>query len=67
MFLSATQYDAPAVTAICEGIDAAAYRDDILTRIYAGAVAFYGNNTCHVNPNKYTDTEHRHLTVGDGR
>lgn len=57
MFLLAAQYDAPAVTAICEGIDAAAYGDDILSRIYAGAVAFYGNSTCHVNPNKYTDTE----------
>jgi len=46
MFLSTAQYDAPIVTAICEGIDAAAYGDDILSRIYAGVVVFYGNSTC---------------------
>lgn len=54
MYSSAAQYNAPSrdsINLICNGIDQAAF-GNILDKIYAGAVAFYGNGTC-LNTNPY--------------
>ncbi|MED6132910.1 hypothetical protein PIB30_023316 [Stylosanthes scabra] len=53
MYTTAAQYDRPPyypVTVICGGIDGiSSKKSDILSKIYAGVVAFWGNNTCKVN------------------
>ncbi|KAI8524206.1 hypothetical protein RHMOL_Rhmol13G0132100 [Rhododendron molle] len=50
-YAGAAQYDMPPsypVTQICGGIDGAK-GNDVLGKIYAGLVAYYGNQTCFVN------------------
>ncbi|XP_054792131.1 uncharacterized protein LOC129316417 [Prosopis cineraria] len=52
MYTSAAQYNRPPsypVTVICGGIDGASFGSDILSKIYAGVVAYEGNGTCKVN------------------
>jgi len=54
MYSFAAQYNAPSsdsINLICNGIDQAAF-GNILDKIYAGVVAFYGNGTC-LNTNPY--------------
>ena len=50
----AAQYDAPPsypVTVVCGGIDGAPEGSDILSRIFAGVVAFRGNMSCYYTSN----------------
>ena len=54
MYQKAALYNDPPITTICKAIDGATYGDDILSRIYGGMVAGYGNKKCNVNPDKYT-------------
>lgn len=52
MYASAAQYNRPPiypVTVICGGIDRASFGSDMLSKIYAGLVAYKGNTTCKVN------------------
>ncbi|TKY48591.1 Lysosomal Pro-X carboxypeptidase [Spatholobus suberectus] len=52
MYTSAAQYNEPPrypVTVICGGIDGASFGSDILSKIYAGLVAYKGNTKCKVN------------------
>lgn len=52
-YATVAQYNNPPiypVTKICGAIDGgASFGSDILSRIYAGVVAFKGNSTCKVN------------------
>ncbi|KAG5051576.1 hypothetical protein JHK87_003774 [Glycine soja] len=51
-YVYAAQYNQPPrypVSEICGGIDGASLGSDILSKIYAGVVALWGNNTCKVN------------------
>ncbi|PRQ33320.1 putative lysosomal Pro-Xaa carboxypeptidase [Rosa chinensis] len=61
MYTRAAQYDHPPnypVTVVCGGIDGASSADDILTKIFAGVVAYTGNRSCYVNPPKnLTETD----------
>ncbi|XP_052476922.1 uncharacterized protein LOC105799125 isoform X2 [Gossypium raimondii] len=53
MYASAAQYDRPPrypVTVICGGIDGANEKQDILSKIFAGVVAYRGNCSCYINP-----------------
>ena len=60
MYASAAQYNSPPrypVTVICGGIDGASSESDILSKIYAGVVAYRGNSTCKVNgPTNVSET-----------
>ncbi|XP_028756887.1 lysosomal Pro-X carboxypeptidase [Neltuma alba] len=60
MYATAAQYNKPPkypVTVICGGIDEATFGSDILSKIYAGVVAYRGNATCKVNgPINVTET-----------
>ncbi|KAJ1388976.1 Peptidase S28 [Sesbania bispinosa] len=52
MYASAAQYNRPPiypVNVICGGIDGAPFGSDILSKIFAGVVAYRGNSTCKVN------------------
>lgn len=54
-YLSAAQYDQPPsypVTEICGGIDGASEGADILSRVFAGLVAYIGNRSCY-DTNEY--------------
>ncbi|PRQ33317.1 putative lysosomal Pro-Xaa carboxypeptidase [Rosa chinensis] len=61
MYARAAQYDRPPkypVTVVCGGIDGASSTDDILTKIFAGVVAYTGNRSCYVNqPRNLTETD----------
>ncbi|KAK9939961.1 hypothetical protein M0R45_016640 [Rubus argutus] len=61
MYSGAAQYNDPPrypVTMICGGIDGASSTDDILTKIFAGVVAYNGNWSCYVNqPRNETETD----------
>lgn len=61
MYAGAAQYDRPPrypVTVICRGIDGASSTDDILTKIFAGVVAYTGNRSCYINqPRNETETD----------
>jgi len=49
MYDSAAQYNAPPsypFNMICNAIDQATFGNKILEKIYAGAVAIYGNGRC---------------------
>ncbi|WRX32245.1 Peptidase S28 - like 5 [Theobroma cacao] len=55
MYAYAAQYNRPPrypVSVVCGGIDGASFgsQDDILTKIFSGVVAYYGNRSCYVNP-----------------
>ncbi|KAL6342048.1 hypothetical protein AAG906_038294 [Vitis piasezkii] len=55
----AAQYDAPPsypVTVVCGGIDGAPEGSDILSRIFAGVVAFRGNMSCYYTSDNPTET-----------
>ncbi|RDX79805.1 Lysosomal Pro-X carboxypeptidase, partial [Mucuna pruriens] len=60
MYSYAAQYNQPPrypVSVICGGIDEASLGSDILSRIYAGVVAYKGNTTCKVNgPTNVSET-----------
>ncbi|WVZ00397.1 hypothetical protein V8G54_026466 [Vigna mungo] len=60
MYTYAAQYNHPPrypVTVICGGIDKGSFGSDILSKIYAGVVAFKGNTTCKVNaPSNLSET-----------
>ncbi|KAH7836337.1 hypothetical protein Vadar_000047 [Vaccinium darrowii] len=52
IYARAAQYDMPPlypVTQVCGGIDGAKEGTDILGKIFAGLVAFIGNQTCYIN------------------
>ncbi|KAL2349097.1 hypothetical protein Fmac_003097 [Flemingia macrophylla] len=52
MYVDAAQYNQPPkypVNVICGGIDGASHGSDILSKIFAGVVAYRGNTTCKVN------------------
>ncbi|KAJ1388978.1 Peptidase S28 [Sesbania bispinosa] len=52
IYAIAAQYNSPPaypVSMVCGGIDGASFGSDILSRIYAGVVAFNGNTKCTVN------------------
>ncbi|KAI5602985.1 hypothetical protein BDE02_01G189500 [Populus trichocarpa] len=56
MYANAAQYNSPPtypVNEVCKGIDDDASGDDILSRIFRGVVAYYGNRTCYFNNNAY--------------
>ncbi|KAK4286391.1 hypothetical protein QN277_002952 [Acacia crassicarpa] len=59
MYATAAQYNGPPtypVNVVCGGIDGATFGSDILSKIYAGVVAYRGNTTCKVNsPTNVTD------------
>ncbi|KAG5062896.1 hypothetical protein JHK85_004079 [Glycine max] len=59
-YVYAAQYNQPPrypVSEICGGIDGASLGSDILSKIYAGVVALWGNNTCKVNgPTNVSET-----------
>lgn len=61
MYTYAAQYNQPPrypVSVICKGIDRASFGSDILSKIYAGVVAYRGNGTCKVNaPRNITETD----------
>ncbi|KAK3408106.1 hypothetical protein EUGRSUZ_J00405 [Eucalyptus grandis] len=48
----AAQYNDPPVKEICNAIDGASPRNDILGKIFAGLVASDGNLPCYVNPSQ---------------
>jgi lysosomal Pro-X carboxypeptidase len=58
--LRQAQYDLPPnypVTIVCGGIDGAPFGTDILTKIFAGVVAYSGNQSCYVNgPKNISET-----------
>ncbi|KAK3205852.1 hypothetical protein Dsin_019898 [Dipteronia sinensis] len=52
IYASAAQYNQPPrypVTVVCGGIDGEAFGSDILSKIFAGVVAYRGNRSCYVN------------------
>ncbi|XP_022753784.1 lysosomal Pro-X carboxypeptidase-like [Durio zibethinus] len=52
MYVSAAQYNQPPmypVTVVCGGIDGSE-KEDILSKIFAGVVAYRGNRSCYINP-----------------
>jgi lysosomal Pro-X carboxypeptidase len=57
LYVYSAQFNDPSIKALCEAIDGTAFGSDILSRIYGGAVAFSGNNTCKVNSDKYIVTD----------
>ncbi|KAF5447603.1 hypothetical protein F2P56_033143 [Juglans regia] len=66
MYASAAQYNSPPrypVTIVCGGIDGSAPpKTDILDKVFAGVVAYYGNRGCYVNaPQQISESE---TTVG---
>ncbi|KAK0606274.1 hypothetical protein LWI29_035975 [Acer saccharum] len=61
IYASAAQYNRPPrypVTVVCGGIDGEAFGSDILSKIFAGVVAYYGGNrSCYVNaPTNLSET-----------
>ncbi|KAK9280470.1 hypothetical protein L1049_014162 [Liquidambar formosana] len=65
IYTSAAQYNHPPtypVTVVCGGIDGAAEGTDILSRIYAGVVAYMGNSSCY-NTDAFNDPNDE-TTVG---
>uniref|UniRef100_A0A2N9GDX8 Uncharacterized protein n=1 Tax=Fagus sylvatica TaxID=28930 RepID=A0A2N9GDX8_FAGSY len=54
------QYNHPPsypVTMVCSGIDGAPSEIDILSKIFAGVVAYFGNSSCYVNgPRNISET-----------
>lgn len=60
MYTHAAQYNQPPkypVNVICGGIDGESLGSDILSKIYAGVVAYRGNTTCKVNgPTNVSET-----------
>ncbi|KAK4286395.1 hypothetical protein QN277_002955 [Acacia crassicarpa] len=60
MYATAAQYNRPPrypVNVVCGGIDGATFGSDILSKIYAGVLAYRGNATCKVNgPTNVTET-----------
>lgn len=53
MYAYAAQYNDPPnypVNMVCGGIDGAAFGNDIISKIFAGVVAYGGNMSCYVNP-----------------
>lgn len=60
MYIRAAQYNHPPrypVNVICGGIDGASLGSDILSKIYAGVVAYIGNTTCKFNgPTNVSET-----------
>ncbi|KAI9195635.1 hypothetical protein LWI28_016804 [Acer negundo] len=61
IYASAAQYNRPPrypVTVVCGGIDGEATGSDILSKIFAGVVAYYGGNrSCYVNaPTNLSET-----------
>ncbi|PRQ56933.1 putative lysosomal Pro-Xaa carboxypeptidase [Rosa chinensis] len=61
MYARAAQYDRPPnypVTVVCGGIDGASSTDDILTKIFAGVVAYTGNQSCYVNQPRNVTERH---------
>ncbi|KAM5584325.1 hypothetical protein ABKV19_003944 [Rosa sericea] len=61
MYTRAAQYNRPPkypVTVVCGGIDGASSTHNILTKIFAGVVAYTGNRSCYVNqPRNLTETD----------
>ncbi|KAL5765640.1 hypothetical protein ACOSP7_016257 [Xanthoceras sorbifolium] len=61
LFEEAAQYDSPPeypVNNICSSIDGAPAGTDILSRIFAGVVAYLGKSKCYVNaPKDQTETD----------
>ncbi|XP_059429040.1 uncharacterized protein LOC132162838 [Corylus avellana] len=62
IYTGAAQYNAPPnypVNIICGGIDGAPFGTDILTKIFAGLVAYIGNHSCYVNngPTSISETD----------
>ncbi|KAL5763900.1 hypothetical protein ACOSQ2_016494 [Xanthoceras sorbifolium] len=52
MYAGAAQYNRPPrypVTVVCGGIDGEAFGSDILSKIFAGVVAYRGNRSCYIN------------------
>lgn len=52
LYTQTAQYNHPPkypVTVVCGGIDGGALGSDILSKIFAGVVAYRGNRTCYVN------------------
>ena len=50
IYTLAAQYNQPPeypVTVICSGIDEASEGSDVLSRIFAGVVAYFGNMSCY--------------------
>ena len=69
MYGDAAQFDYPPrypVTEICGGIDGASFGSDILSKIYAGLVAYRGNDTCKVNGPPPPDGTQALLATGEG-
>ena len=63
MYAHAAQYNHPPdypVSMVCGGIDGAAFGNDIISKIFAGVVAYKGNMSCYVNP----PTNETETTVG---
>ena len=63
MYAYAAQYNDPLdypVSMVCGGIDGAAFGIDIISKIFAGVVAYEGNMSCYVNP----PTIETEITVG---
>ncbi|KAI9195492.1 hypothetical protein LWI28_015410 [Acer negundo] len=60
MYAYAAQYNQPPtypVTVVCGGIDGEAFGSDILSKIFAGVVAYQGNRSCYVNaPTNLSET-----------
>jgi lysosomal Pro-X carboxypeptidase len=60
IYASAAQYNHPPrypVNIVCGGIDGAPFGTDVLTKIFAGAVAYSGNQSCYVNgPKNISET-----------
>ncbi|KAK4855661.1 hypothetical protein QYF36_009518 [Acer negundo] len=61
MYATAAQYNQPPtypVTVVCGGIDGEAFGSDILSKIFAGVVAYRGNRSCYVNaPTNLSETD----------
>lgn len=52
IYASSAQYNDPPhypVNIVCGGIDGAPSGSDILSKIFAGVVAYIGNQSCYVN------------------
>ncbi|KAK8990222.1 hypothetical protein V6N11_008928 [Hibiscus sabdariffa] len=52
MYAEAAQYNGPPtyqVTVVCGGIDGANEKQDILSKIFAGVVAYRGKQSCYIN------------------
>lgn len=59
MYATAAQYNHPPsypVTLVCGGIDGAPEGSDILTRVFAGLVAYRGNRSCYNTSYSPTET-----------